>query len=270
MNITTKTLKASALAAFAAIALVAAGAEEAQAILDRAAASPSPPATEGTMKMVLVDRNGGTRERTITSYSVSLPNGDTKRTMVFEAPADVRGTRFLTIAYDAPEKDDEQYIFIPALRKVRSIGTSGGDSKTGAFLGSDFTYADLGSLDAPEFSAVLLGEETVDGTRCWKIEQKAANPEVVKKYGYSRVIKWIDSSGYALRKAEYHNRDGKLAKRLAVGGYETLAGKYRIFTSMTMANLESGTKTTLEFTGTKALDSIDPNYFTVRFLERGR
>jgi hypothetical protein len=241
-----------------------------EALLSRNENQPRPPATEGEMRMIIVNKAGQERVREITTYTQTTAEGTENQTLVFTSPADVRNTRFLTVNYKDPARDDEQFIFIPALRKVRTIGTSGGESKTGAFLGSDFTYADIGTLDRDDFQTRLLGEEILEGENYARVEFTARNQTVRENYGYSKIVKWINTDTASSKKSEYYDLEGRLVKRLVVYGQHLMEGKYWQFERMEMSNLESGGKTVWAFTRTDIVPSISDNYFTLRFLERGR
>jgi hypothetical protein len=86
---------------------------------------------------------------------------------------------------------------------VRTIGTAGGDSKTGAFLGSDFTFADIGSLDRADFSVKAVGDDTIDG-KYWQFESmEMSNLESGGKTAWifdsSKNLPGIDESYFTLR-----------------------------------------------------------------------
>ena len=262
-----RTLMAAAFAAALAAVLPA---QDLEPLLRRNETQPRPPATEGEMKMVISNKAGQSRVREIKAYTKTEADGTDRQLLVFLAPADVRDTRFLTVDYEAGGKEDEQYIYIPALRKVRSIGTSGGDSKTGAFLGSDFSFADIGTLDRADFAVRALGEDTIEGRRYLKVEYSSKGPATLKKYGYGKVVRWIDAENATSRQSEYYDAGGKLVKRLVVRGQRLVDGKYWQFESMEMSNLETGGKTEWVFVKSVNLPSIDDGYFTLRFLERGR
>ncbi len=258
------------IAALAAAALLSAGAQDLASLLARNESLPRPPATEGEMKMIITNKAGQSRVREIKSYSKTEADGTDRQLLVFLSPADVRDTRFLTVDYEEGGKEDEQYIYIPALRKVRTIGTSGGDSKTGAFLGSDFTFADIGTLDRSDFDVKALGEDTIDGRRFVKVEFASKGPATIKKYGYGKVVRWIDAERATTRRSEFYDASGRLVKRLTIDGQRLVDGKYWQFESMEMENLQTGGKTAWVFVATKNLPSIDDAYFTLRYLERGR
>ena len=258
------------VAIIVALAAAAAGADDLDALLARNESLPRPPASESDMRMVITNKAGQSRVRQIHAYSATDADGTDRQLLVFLSPADVRDTRFLTIDYESGGKDDEQYMYLPALRKVRTIGSSGGDSKTGAFLGSDFSYADIGTLERSDFSVRAIGEDTIDGQRYIKVEYFSKGPATIKKYGYGKVVRWINADNATSRRGEYYDASGRLVKRLDVLGQRLMDGTYWQFQSMEMSNLETGGKTAWVFDSTTTLQSIDEKYFTLRFLERGR
>jgi len=258
------------IAAMVASMAAVAGAQDLNALLVKNESQIRPPATEAEMKMVITNKAGQSRIRDIKAYTRMETDGTNKQLLIFLSPADVRDTRFLTIDYATAGKDDEQYIYVPALRKVRTIGASGSDSKTGAFLGSDFSFADIGTLDRTYFAVKTLGEDALDGRKYVLVEYAAKDAAAVKKYGYKKVVRWVDAEHATSRKTEYYDTDGKLSKRLTVNGQKLTDGKYWQFESMVMENLESGGKTTWEFVKSTNLPSIDDKFFTLRFIERGR
>ncbi|NLA22755.1 MAG: outer membrane lipoprotein-sorting protein, partial [Candidatus Marinimicrobia bacterium] len=95
-------------------------------------------------KMILINKQNKTRERDVVQYvkSVNDPKGvDDKILIFFEYPADIRGTGLLMISYSDVNKDDDRWLYLPALKKVRRIA---GESKNEYFMGTDFTYDDMG------------------------------------------------------------------------------------------------------------------------------
>ncbi len=245
-------------------------AQDLNSILEKNENMPMPPASKAEMRMVITNKGGQSRTREIRAFTQSKDGEYSKQMLIFTAPADVRNTRFLTIDYNDPGTADEQAIYMPALRKVRTIGSSGGDSKTGAFLGSDFTFADIGTLDRVYFNTKLLGTESIQGEECYKVEFTAKGSEAIDNYGYKKVIKWISTKHLSAIQSEFYNKNGKLVKRMVISGIELIDGKYWQFKSMQMFNLESGGNTLWEFTSSENLASIKDSYFTKRYLERGR
>ena len=91
------------------------------------------------MQLTLVKKNGDKRERKMVSWAMD-EGKDTKKIMFFTYPGDVKGTGFLTWDYDQAGKEDDKWLYLPAMKKTRRI--SGSSSKTDYFMGTDFTYDD--------------------------------------------------------------------------------------------------------------------------------
>jgi hypothetical protein len=82
-------------------------------------------------RMVISARNGSTTERVIDQYAKDGANGYARSVIVFQSPATVRGTRFLTM--DNASGKSDQWIFLPGIGKVRRIASSEGG---GNFMGT--------------------------------------------------------------------------------------------------------------------------------------
>ncbi|MCK4716795.1 MAG: outer membrane lipoprotein-sorting protein, partial [Candidatus Marinimicrobia bacterium] len=92
------------------------------------------------LTMSLINSRGDERVRTIRQFTKDFGAME-KKIMFFKTPADVRNTSFMNWSYDDENKDDDQWIYLPALKKIKRISS---DSKSDYFMGSDFTYDDLG------------------------------------------------------------------------------------------------------------------------------
>ena len=121
-------------------ALAQTGREIAQKVKDR----PDGDTRQSEMTMKLINKRGSVRERKLLSYSIDVGKGkkDRKTIMFFLYPGDVKGTGFLTWDYDEMGKDDDKWLYLPAMKKTRRI--SGSSAKKDYFMGSDFTYYDMG------------------------------------------------------------------------------------------------------------------------------
>ena len=108
--------------------------------------------------MILIDKNGNERLREMKIFSKDKGK-DTLRMQFFHAPADVKDTGFLTYHYYSGEKDDDQWLYLPDLRKTKRIATS---DKSSAFMGSDFSYADMTRRVVDEWNYKVLKEDEVE------------------------------------------------------------------------------------------------------------
>ena len=93
-------------------------------------------------RMILTAKNGAVTERVMDQYSKKDARGNKRIIIVFQEPASVRGSRFLTIENQG--KDNDQWIYLPSLGKVRRLAASEG---AGSFMGTDFSYDDISSSD---------------------------------------------------------------------------------------------------------------------------
>jgi hypothetical protein len=116
------------------------------------------------MEMILIDKRGNQRVRKIATFSKDQ-GADELRLMFFEHPADVKDTSFLTYDYDEPDKDDDQWLYLPALRKTKRIASS---DKSGSFMGSDLNYSDMTDRNLDDYDFTLKKEMDVKGVKTWQ------------------------------------------------------------------------------------------------------
>lgn len=206
-----------------------------------------------SMKMVIYDAKGRTRTREITSYNFT--EGAIERSLLFfEKPGNVAGTGFLTLTEG---KDEVQKLYLPALGKIQTITAS---QKGDRFMGSDFTYEDLGDQNPDDFEFELVSEEGNMATiRATKSEES--------KYAYQ--IFYVNTDTYILEKAEYFNDRDDMIKRLEASDHiEVEDGIWRS-NNMIMFDLKSGRKTELSWSNRKINEEIPSWRFTERALLRG-
>jgi len=212
-------------------------------------------------RMVIVAKDGSTTERLVDQYS-SDKDGPSKTVVVFQKPASVAGTRFLTI--DNVGKDDDRWIFLPALGKVRRIAASEG---SGSFMGTDLSYDDVSSADRAvgEDDHRLLREEALDGKDSWVIESTPKD----SGYQYSKMVSWIEKSTRIALKIELYDRKGGLVKVLEILKAEDKQG--RLTPTVTrMSTVKAKTSTTINVEIVKYDDPIPASVFTTKYLETGR
>ncbi len=215
----------------------------------------------GIMHMTLINRRGRTRERTLLSFSKEYGK-DSKSLMFFQSPADVKGTGFLQYDYDDPDQEDDRWLYLPALKKVRRIS---GSSKNDYFMGTDFTYDDMGNRAVEEDHHKLLREEEVDSLKCWVLESTPKDED----YMYSRTVRWIRQDALLPVKVEFYDRHGNLLKALTIPDIRKQDGFWAMF-RMEMDNLQEKHKTILEIEEIHYNVGLKDNLFRVSTLERGR
>ncbi len=214
----------------------------------------------GLLTMTLADAKGRERVRSIKQILGTFGSAD-KKLMVFQSPADVRGTSFMNWSYKDAGKSDDQWIYLPALKRVKRISSEGrGDY----FMGSDFTYDDLGDRHPSADTHTLTGTETVDGDQCWVVESVPRNPADL----YSRTITWVSKEKTVGLKRDYYDKRGALLKTLRVSSVEFISGVW-IIRKTEMRSVQKGTGTRMEFTDVKINTGISDSSFSELSMTRG-
>lgn len=231
-------------------------------IIQRVQDRPDGENRRSVMTMQLVNHRGAVRERTMLSYSLDLGK-DSKSIMFFQSPADVSGTGFLSWQYDDPSKDDDRWLYLPAMKKVRRI--SGSSARKENFMGSDFTYDDMGGRNVDEDDHRLLREEPMSGMACWVIESLPRESDA----SYSKKITWIRKDALIPVRVEFYDRMGSHLKTLTASGV-TLDGNYWTTRKLEMINHQRDHRTIITMDEIEYDLDLDETVFTVPVLERGK
>ncbi|WP_319475795.1 outer membrane lipoprotein-sorting protein [Marispirochaeta aestuarii] len=216
---------------------------------------------KNTTTITLINKRGNSRVREIISYTKDY--GDTeKNVMVFTEPRDVAGVGYLAYSYDELGKDDDTWLFLPAMKRSRRIS---GSSRNDYFMGTDFTYDDMGDRKVEEDTHALKGEEQINGISCWIIESVPKEPG----YIYSRRVTWIRQDVLIAVKVEYYDRQEELQKILRTSDITEIDGIWTV-RRMEMDNIQNEHRTILEFKNIQYNLPVEDSFFSVATLERGR
>ena len=229
-------------------------------IVKRAYNLPSGDDQTSQLTMTLVNKSGQTRVRKIQQYTKDF--GDVEKSiMFFISPADVKNTSFMNWSYDDENKDDDQWIYLPAIKKVKRISS---DSKSDYFMGSDFTYDDLGDRKLDADVHKLLRTEKVNGVDCYVVESVSKDED----YMYSKTITWIRKDNFVGVKKEFYDEDGELLKILTIKKVEKISG-FWIITHSEMNNIQKNHKTIIQLSNIKINTGVPASKFTERMMMRG-
>lgn len=208
------------------------------------------------VSMRLINPQGRERKREMTMLRKNIADGGEQRYYIyFHAPSDVKGTSFMVWKY--LQKEDDRWIFIPAIKLVRRIAA---DDKRSSFIGSDFTYEDVSGRAVDDESHSLLRTEELDGRPVYVVESK---PKA--KTDYERRVSWIDRERGLPLKEEYFDARGEKIRVFSADRVEQLGGQWTV-TARTMKNLQTGHRTETRFDQVKYGIGLQQGLFSERYL----
>ena len=171
------------------------------------------------MTMVLVNANGQTKIRKMKSKTLEIEGGD-RSLMEFRSPADVKGTKFLN--YEHAKRDDDQWLYLPALKRVKRISSK---NKSGAFMGSEFSYEDISSfnIDKYDYKNEEAKEDKLNDKEVYIVERFPN----YKYSGYTKQVSYIDKKTFLTLQVDYYDRKKSLLKSAYFTDYKLIDGVYR-------------------------------------------
>ncbi len=221
--------------------------------------------------MVLIDRRERQRSRELTILSKDYGQ-DTRTLSTFNSPADIRGTAYLNYDWDDAERDDDSWLYLPAMQRVRRIASS---DTSDSFLGSDFTYADINGLEIDWYDYRFVNEsETVDGVECWVIE---ATPRAEMKEkaeqatGYSRLQAWISKDNFVQMRAQAWELRGNRVKYFTASDIRQVDGIWTVHRqqAVTTRNGRQEHASILQLNDIRYDIDIDDDALTTEAMQRG-
>lgn len=208
--------------------------------------------------MILTEHGHKPRYRTLLTYRLDMDDGETRSLIRFTEPADIDGTGLLTL--DQPGKDSNQWIYLPALDRVRRIASS---RKGGRFVGSDFYYEDLQQREVEKDHHKIIGTAKVGNIETTLLESIPVDPD---NSVYSKRISWIHMNSLIPLKIEFYTAGKETPiKRLAVRNIKKIQGYWTV-TDSTMFDLDSGHETRLIIKTIKYDQKLPASLFTSRAL----
>ncbi|MDR2638301.1 MAG: outer membrane lipoprotein-sorting protein [Helicobacteraceae bacterium] len=217
------------------------------------------------MKMILIDGSNKSRERLMRQYK-KIDGDLTKKSIFFIEPADVKNTGFLT--FDRRDGDDDQWLYLPSLRKTKRIASS---DQSGSFMGSDFSYNDLNDRNLNDYTYELVGEREMNGAACWVVEATSKDEKVIGVTGYTKMITFVRKDNYVIVGSINHEEKGGRVKYLEIPKLKLIDGIWQpMEMKMTLRQEDVIVHSTvLVFDEVRFNQKIDSDLFTVRGIERG-
>jgi hypothetical protein len=222
-----------------------------------------------SMRMRLFDRQQRVRERALTL--IALRGGPGRpvpgdRTLVrFTYPNDIKDTAFLT--WEQPKADAERFLYLPSLGRVRRIA---GSEAQESFVGSDFTFEDIGGRELDDYSYRLLDAPGAawtapDGSKhaVHKLESRSRDGNA----RFPRVVSLVRQDNFVVVRAEIHNKRDEVQKTFDVLRLEQVSG-YWTTLELRMTDALQRTRTELGIEKVEYNVGLKPDDFSRRELER--
>lgn len=210
------------------------------------------------IKMQLINASGQIRERSLILQSKEFQEG-TRTYLEFIAPPDIAGTKLLI--HEHNNSTDDLWLYLPAIRKVRRISSS---QKYRSFVGTDFSYADLGSRNVDDYTYKINGQDTLRKKVCYIL---VSNERDGVDTQYHRIVSWVDTMSWIPLKSEMYDENNNLYKRLNTEQLKQFSGVW-MPQKLTMENVRDDTKTILNFEDIRINTGLNDNIFTQRNLMR--
>lgn len=217
---------------------------------------------QAVAEMVIRNGRGSEAVRELSISILDLPGSASRSLTVVDEPKDVRGTALLTHTDEAGQS--EQWLFLPALNRVKRIAASG---RSGPFMGSEFSYEDF-SAQAPEnYDFRWLRDEPCNGVPCHVLERR---PKATTASAYARQEVWMDAEHLRLQQVHYFDTQDAHVKTLTATGYQRYQDRWWRAEQLRMLNERSGAETLLRWSEIRMDQGLGERDFDLNALKAAR
>jgi hypothetical protein len=183
---------------------------------------------EGTLEVIGPSNKSSVKHWTFQRIGSA---GTSKAILRFTAPAEVKGVALLIVNH--PDRASDQWMWTPAIERDRPIALQ---DRATRFFGTGYSFEDMEERDVNQFDYKLAGEDSVDGTQCWKIESR---PKESKPSQYTLSVLSIRKDNYAIAQIDNYSEQ-KLVRRIHNSDIQKLDG---IWTPRTLEIEDVGRQT---------------------------
>lgn len=177
------------------------------------AASPDPATIVQQMETALEPARPSTQKLTI---FVTDKQGESTQLVAYQARKRVQNENWMLTVLQAPESlkgiaylDQEregqpglQWIYLPAVRRVREMMPLGAQQD---FLGTDFTYGDLGFINLRDRTCKFLGTRKHQGAWAYEVQEIPR-----QSWYYSRIVTWVAADSSLPLQRDYYAPTNRL------------------------------------------------------------
>ncbi len=215
------------------------------------------------IKLATLSGTGDLDSRQVFSAVQLNPKGNYSYLLRFLAPEDEKGVSLLVVEKD--DGDVDQYLYLPALGEPRKIE---GKSRSGYFMGTDFTFEDLRKEKPNEWTYARLQDDAIDGTSYYVILSAPVDKNRERTTGYTNRILYVDKNTFNIRRIEFFNSKNQRLKVFDATNYRADPGQPERPRTLVMTNNTKNTITTMVLLDSKANAPLPDNFFSLDTLTK--
>jgi len=194
-------------------------------------------------------------------------NKDTKSIAIILEPASEKGIGMLSYSYDDSDRDNETWLFLSALGKVKRISVRNSDdeeTESASIFGTEMTTEDQESGKLDDYTYELLEKVKIKGRDVVVIES-TPKPHRLSKSSYGKTQSWIDTERFISLKVQMFDKNNNPIKQLLVRKVEKINDVW-MGRSLTFYNTVSNRLTNMRLEAINFDMDIKEDFLTQRAL----
>lgn len=226
-------------------------------------------ATKLRLHITITDKAGRERNRSLVIKTKEF-DGGTKQLILFDTPADLHNAGLLSVDFDDGAKADNQFLYLPSLGKTTRLASA---DKSGAFMGTDLTYADMTKKDPDAYTYTMIDADTaVNGEAVWHIEATPKTDKERNETGYLKSQIWVSKEKMIPLQLKAWVTQGKRLKYTTMSEIKMVNGvwtAHKVFIKTKKGKVTESTSTLVTSDLVMNAKDVTDADFTEQRLERG-
>ena len=198
--------------------------------------------------------------------NLGADNKDSQSITIILEPASEKGIGMLTYTYDASDQDNETWLYLSALGKVKRIasGRDDEDTEPTSVFGSEISTEDQETGKLDHYTYKILQSGNYKGRPVAVIES-LPTIEGAKHTRYGKLRTWVDRERFISLKIQMFDKHGNAIKHVSAAKVEQINGIW-LARSVTFKNLVSQRLTNMNIKTINFGLNIDAKFLTQRAL----
>ena len=194
-------------------------------------------------------------------------NKDTKSIAIILQPSSEKGIGMLSYSYDDSDRDNETWLYLSALGKVKRISVRNSDdeeTESASIFGTEMTTEDQETGKLDDYTYEILDQGKFRGREVVVIES-TPKPHRLSKSSYGKTQSWIDTERFITLKVQMFDKYNNPIKKLEVGKVEKINDIW-MGRSLTFFNTVSNRLTNMKLEAINFDIDIKEDFLTQRAL----